>query len=268
MNLNELFSEFDFPSIPLPCRKKGPPPKDWQKAKLKSWRPSDLNKHNYGIPTGYPQDGGYLMVLDVDPSNGGDKTLDELQQGYGSLPPTFTVKTGSGGRHFYFISEKPFRSIRYKGLDFQSQGVYVVGPGCIHATGNRYEVVNWCEIADMPEWFEETRRLQDEEKKKRSDDPTKKIPKGERDSFLTSRAGKLRRDGFSQSEIAAALSVINKERLENPKSQQSIERIAKSVSRYDPAFSFADEKEKKSDPLKTTRKCGLQMRREQTSSSS
>lgn len=44
----------------------------------------------------------HLLVLDVDPHNGG--SLDELEQHLGPLPPTLTVWSGrgDGGRHLYF----------------------------------------------------------------------------------------------------------------------------------------------------------------------
>lgn len=72
------------------------------------------------------------------------------------LPPTFTVRTGreSGeGRHFYFRCEDlpgPIRLARpgdVKGTigDVQHMGKQVIGPGSIHPSGNRYEV-----LEDLP----------------------------------------------------------------------------------------------------------------------
>jgi len=50
---------------------------------------------NIGIRTG-PESG--IWVLDVDPRDGGDVSLRKL----GPLPETATVRTGGGGRHFFF----------------------------------------------------------------------------------------------------------------------------------------------------------------------
>ncbi len=54
---------------------------------------------NVGIRTG-PVSG--LLVLDVDPDNGGNATLDALLAEHGPLPTTYRVRTGSGGTHYYF----------------------------------------------------------------------------------------------------------------------------------------------------------------------
>src|SRR3954468_4151831 len=52
---------------------------------------------NVGVRTGEG-----LVVLDVDPRNGGASTLRELVARHGALPNTWTVHTGGGGMHFYF----------------------------------------------------------------------------------------------------------------------------------------------------------------------
>ncbi|MEI2651558.1 MAG: bifunctional DNA primase/polymerase [Microthrixaceae bacterium] len=45
-----------------------------------------------------------MWVLDIDVSDGktGEDTLAELERLHGPLPATYTVITGSGGRHLYF----------------------------------------------------------------------------------------------------------------------------------------------------------------------
>ena len=47
---------------------------------------------NTGVATGRG-----LVVLDIDPRNGGDESLAELIEKYGPLPETVTVSTGGGG---------------------------------------------------------------------------------------------------------------------------------------------------------------------------
>ena len=51
---------------------------------------------NIGVVTGEISN---LVVLDVDPKNGGDDSLEELERR--SLPDTVEAQTGSGGRHLY-----------------------------------------------------------------------------------------------------------------------------------------------------------------------
>jgi hypothetical protein len=57
---------------------------------------------NVAIATG-KQSG--LLVVDIDPRNGGDKHLAWLEQRYGQLPQTLTSQTGGGGIHYFFQFE-------------------------------------------------------------------------------------------------------------------------------------------------------------------
>jgi Bifunctional DNA primase/polymerase, N-terminal len=73
-----------------------------------------------------------LVVLDVDMKNGGHESLEQLQQEHGRLPQTVTVKTGGGGRHFYFqhpgVSVRPSAGKLGPGLDIRGDGGYVSLP--------------------------------------------------------------------------------------------------------------------------------------------
>jgi P4 family phage/plasmid primase-like protien len=98
---------------------------------------------NYGI-LGGP---GGLIILDADVPY-----LAEAVKA--SLPETFTVKTGSGGFHFYFYCPDMHKPIRlYKDAenigDVQSWGKMAVGPSCVHPNGERYKIVNASEIATV-----------------------------------------------------------------------------------------------------------------------
>jgi hypothetical protein len=63
---------------------------------------------NVGIATGRVSD---LLVLDIDPRNGGDKSIRKLEESHGSLPKTVSVRTAGGGRHYYFsLKGKTVRS--------------------------------------------------------------------------------------------------------------------------------------------------------------
>ena len=54
---------------------------------------------NYGIAT------GPLLVVDIDPRNGGDKQWEKLYRKPSRyLPHTWEVITGSGGRHIIFAN--------------------------------------------------------------------------------------------------------------------------------------------------------------------
>lgn len=93
---------------------------------------------NVGIATG-PASG--LLVLDVDPRNGGDLALEALLASHGGLEPTMRVETGGGGVHFYLAHPSggaPLRGALAKGLDVKAGGGTVVAPPSLHASGRRY----------------------------------------------------------------------------------------------------------------------------------
>lgn len=84
-----------------------------------------------------------LVVLDVDPGHGGDESLEALLSDHGPLPPGTVVRTGSGGRHFYFghpggvIRNDAGRRLG-PGLDIRSDGGYVIAPPSSHTSGTKY----------------------------------------------------------------------------------------------------------------------------------
>ena len=110
---------------------------------------------NVGIATGGVSG---IVVLDVDPRNGGDASLLELERAHGSLPETVSVSTGGGGRHFYFAAPKgAVRSgVLADGLDFKADGGYVVAPPSMHPDGGQYRWLNdpaRTNLAPCPEWI-------------------------------------------------------------------------------------------------------------------
>jgi Bifunctional DNA primase/polymerase, N-terminal len=92
-----------------------------------------------------------LIVLDQDPRNYGDLTLDELEAQYDKLPETVVSCTGGGGAHYFFrYPTEPVRSgagVLGPGLDIQSDGRYIIAPPSRHASGREYE---W-EVSSHPD---------------------------------------------------------------------------------------------------------------------
>jgi hypothetical protein len=82
---------------------------------------------NIGILTGAASG---IVVLDLDPRNGGDETLQRFITEHGPLPKTVTVATGGGGFHFYFAH--PGGRIAScelgPGLELKADGGFVIGP--------------------------------------------------------------------------------------------------------------------------------------------
>lgn len=179
-----------------------------------------------------------IIVLDIDAAHGGYESLTELIIKYGKLPETPVSKTGNGGEHILF--KHPGIEIRNsagklgKGLDIRGDGGYIVAPPSVHPNGNVYE---WrvrpseVELADMPEWMIE---LLKESPKPESEQHTGAVVEGGRNDYLTKMAGAMRRKGFGEDAIFAALQIDNREKCSPPLSDGEVLQIAKSVIRYDP----------------------------------
>src|SRR5215210_1254885 len=174
-----------------------------------------------------------VLVLDVD----GPEGEEELQK-YGH-PVTPMVRTANGGLHLYFkYPEQHVRTgIRVApGLDVKASGGYVVAPPSLGPNGRPYEWIvslEEAEPADPPEWL---MSLIEKPKRNGAAGPVgERIPSGERNKELTSLAGSMRRRGMGEAEILAALEVTNQQRCEPPLEVDELQKIAVSVSRYEPA---------------------------------
>jgi len=108
---------------------------------------------NIGIVTGRASG---IWVLDVDPENGGDVKLAALLAAYGPLPETWTVQTGSGGRHYYWrMPDFDFTLSRGQlpvGLDVRGNSGQVVAPPSYTLKGE-YRVLHAGEVVDAPGWL-------------------------------------------------------------------------------------------------------------------
>jgi hypothetical protein len=113
---------------------------------------------NIGIACGAESD---LLVVDVDPRNGGELALNALMEEQGvQMPDTTTAFTGGAGKHYYlkFPSVK-LRKTLCAGVDLQGEGKYVVAPPSLHATGGVYtwEVApDVARNAAVPQWIIDT----------------------------------------------------------------------------------------------------------------
>jgi hypothetical protein len=81
-----------------------------------------------------------LLVIDVDPRNGG--SVDALEAIVGPLPDTLTAWSGrgDGGRHFYFLRPwGTFSSVHLPaGIDLKVNGYCILPPSLHPATGQPY----------------------------------------------------------------------------------------------------------------------------------
>lgn len=88
-----------------------------------------------------------MLVIDVDARNGGVESYARLVEDYSEIASAgLIIETGSGGgsKHLYFKIPEGLALVthlpQYPGIDFKSSG-FVVGPGSLHASGNRYNIL-------------------------------------------------------------------------------------------------------------------------------
>lgn len=184
--------------------------------------------------------GGHV-VLDVDPRNGGDDELADLEHQYGPLPPTPIALTGSGGVHYHFTAPPDTPTVTLApGLELKATGAQVVLPPSRSAAGwYRWDAaahVADLPLAPLPDWLLALARPgQRRPGQSRELPPT--IAEGSRNLWLTSLAGSLRRRGCTEEEIFACLRVLNASRCQPPLDERELAAIARSVARYAPACS-------------------------------
>ena len=211
---------------------------------------------NVGVRTGH---GSGLWVLDVDPDKGGEAAIAALEAAHGALPPTWAVETGGGGLHLWWRhpgSPVPTSAGKLgQGLDVRGEGGYVVAPPSRHRSGARYAWgADWAPgrvpLAPAPPWLltlvttpnrvgppmvpPVPRPIKDAVGGNNPAGAGTRIEEGQRNAVLTSLAGAMRRRGFGEAAILAALLAENAERCVPPLDPTEVAKVARSVARYAP----------------------------------
>jgi hypothetical protein len=100
-----------------------------------------------------------LLVIDVDPRNGGDDSMYELEEEWDELPMGPSATTGGGGMHFFF--KHPDCDVVGKlapGVDLKSRG-YILAAPSIHPSGQPYEwdshPDDWEELPELDGYWRE-----------------------------------------------------------------------------------------------------------------
>lgn len=186
-----------------------------------------------GIATG----ASGLCVIDLDCKNGapGLDNWHEIRRDLG--PPaedTMLVETPSGGMHVYYLANGHRVGCTTgklaAGIDTRAEGGYVIAagsPGYLYVDGHGPE-----RLRALPALLAERLAFAPQAAAEPAADL---IPEGQRDSVLASLAGTMRRRGMQPEEILAALTVANKTRCRPPLAQRQVEKIARSVGRYEPS---------------------------------
>ncbi len=213
-----------------------------------------------------------LIIFDVDnhpdeldddgKPKDGLKSFREIRAAHGNFPRTWTVKTPSGGLHFYFTTTTNFKRAVGRlapGIDLLSKGSYVVVPTEMDAC--KYRFVEGCSWYDMDQpapcpqwildWLEENEKKSAERKTPPVNSFTKElrspnqdgaglstdesdvIPEGMRNDTLTRKAGKMRRLGFSEDAILGMLVAVNEVECQPPLPDDELRSIAASIAKYE-----------------------------------
>lgn len=190
-----------------------------------------------------PQAG--VVAVDVDPRNGGDKSIEQLEAKLGKLPKTVTAKTGGGGYHYlfqYFIGGR--NCTPASGIDFQYNNKLIIACPSIHPdTGAMYE---WeispldYPVAELPDTWKQylSSKLEkvvstvsatlEQRLCLYSDD----IPEGKRNDTLFKLGCSLRARRISTTLIATEVQEANLLRCKPPLSDQETVQIIKNIFNY------------------------------------
>lgn len=195
---------------------------------------------NVGIATGAAS---RVFVLDVDPKNGGEDSIDALVARHGLIPDTLQAVTGSGGKHYYFAHPGPPVKngvALLPGLDIRGDGGLVVAPPSVHLSGRRYEWDGLAEFADMPvlpapDWLLELMNGKPANNKKPRFELPAEIAEGERNETLHRYACSLRGkgNGLDMPEIVEAVLAVNRSRCKPPLEEAEVEKLVESACRHE-----------------------------------
>jgi len=206
---------------------------------LKRW--FDGTERNVAILTGRISG---IVVLDID-SGEGERNI-KSRKVPADGPQVLTGK----GRHLYFAY--PFEQIgdghelknfvgTIQGVDFRSDGGYVVAPPSLHVSGREYQ---WAEnsfgltLLPCPNWLIELtcKPIVDQKTGSKSPMPGKsgeKFYEGERNSRMFSELSRLRASSrFDDRELSETASMLNQSRCNPPLGSAEVEKIVKQVCRY------------------------------------
>ena len=187
---------------------------------------------NIGGPTG-PLWG---VALDIDTRHGGKLELEVREL---VIPDTVTNLTGGGGTHHLF--QHPGFSVvnsvgLFPGVDIRGDGGQIILPPSFHESGSQYawEASSRPEntpLALCPHWL---LSALSERKTLMAPAGEEPVREGRRNAYLVSLAGAMRRRGFGQGRIEAALQAENASKCTPPLSEAEVANIARSIARYAP----------------------------------
>jgi putative DNA primase/helicase len=162
-HLEMYINQFDFSIVPANTREKKGTYFSWKKyqkekatiSEAKKWL-EEYPQMGLAIVTGQISD---IIVLDIDPRHGGYETIAQRE-----CPDTLTVKTGGGGKHYYYqypdidgvdrISNFTGDNVDLPGVDLRADGGMAYAPPSVHPSDDYYSFVDQNqEINPPPQWL-------------------------------------------------------------------------------------------------------------------
>jgi len=187
---------------------------------------------------------GGFWILEIDKPEVGAQIEEQTNR---RVPKTYRVRSSPGRGHFYWKqTEKSIQmgNIGQQGVIGASWSArvdreFVVAAGSLHpTTGLPYEVVSTADIVEAPDWLidwcisQKSSSVKIIESNQFEGVEGPPIPAGTRDNTLASIGGRYRQMGLPESDILHLLQRINSDRCQPPMSDEDVQRIAHSVSRY------------------------------------
>ncbi len=195
---------------------------------------------------GWPVPLGYAIV-DVDDLDAAER----LEAIHGRMASPWAIKTGRGVHLVYQTATQVRNSVGLVAPDIDVRGLggYSILPPSWHLSGARYawwqvqdDMSGILEPAPLPLWLAGTLTARPVATLTRRGYPTDQprseetFGEGGRNDGLTKIAGSLRRHGCDEATILIALETANRRQCSPPLDDREVQRIAASVSRYEPAI--------------------------------
>ena len=218
--MRDLVLEDEFGFETLPTKGKIATNAKWQD---KVWNNSLLD-WDYKEPDGYGINLRGLVVVDLDTKN----AILNLPK---EVVDTFAVETPRGYHLYFYTDDEKYLKQKinlYDKIDIKAgHGKYVIGPGT-----DGYSIVNYAQIAELPESFKKW--IDVAKQTKEADDRVEvldEIPEGRRNDELFKIACNMVELGSSQNATIGFLMGVNADQCNPPLGQEEIKNIAKSAHR-------------------------------------
>lgn len=223
---------------------------------LNGWfdNPEDARKiwtrfpnYNIGIVCGAQSHGLLVLDFDVGEDKDGMETLKAWEVAHGALPDTSIAITGSGGRHYFYRTDRTniHPSVNHSlGVDVRTDGSYIVAPPSIHPNGDEYE---WWEhpddtpiadangaVYDFLDYVQRNGGEDENAPRSQAFELPETIKLGERNDILYRYGCSLRSRGYADDAIESMLKIANMERCVKPMQDGELRQTVSQVCKRGP----------------------------------